>query len=220
MTEPEDSGAGFVVDTMVLAMFVDAGQFDVLVALAGGRLYATPTVADVDEIPPYATEPVAEFARGLFRSQGEASALHINRVTRRTDFFQAAGELWSPVALTVAELLDAQRLVHPATRAAARAIHPAFKFKRVGVGEAEAAAVALARGWTLWSDDAAIVGLMAALHPDHAVERIGRLLMRAVHDGLLNCEDAAHLYNATFKQELGLWTSLTLRCHHGRLIVS
>lgn len=177
-------------------------------------------MADVDEMPPYATEPVAEFARGLFRSQGEPGAMHINRVTRRTAFFQVAGVRWSPVALTVAELLDAQRLRHPMTRSAARAINPAFKYKRIGAGEAEAAAVAVSRGWTLWSDDAAVVGLLAALHPSHPVERIGRLLIRAVTEGHLSCVEAAHLYNSTFKQDLGLWTSLTLRCHRGRLIAN
>jgi hypothetical protein len=205
---------------MVLAMFVDAGQFDLLVALAGGSLFVTPTVADGDELPPYATRPLAEFARGLFRSQAEAGALHANRVARRTAFYQAVGAMWSPVALTAAELHDAQKFLQPATQVTARAINPAFRFKRIGAGEAEAAAVALSRSWTLWSDDSAIVGLLAALHPSLPVERIGRLLIRAVTEGLLSCEDAAHLYNSTFTQDLGLWTSLTLRCRHGRLIAS
>lgn len=216
MTE-QATGVGFVADTMVLAMFVDAGQAELLVSLAGGRLFVTPTVTDADEMPPYASEPVAELARGLFRSQAKAGVLHTNRVARRTAFYKAVGTTWLPVTLTETELRDAQRLLHPATRAAAQKINPAFKFKRVGAGEAEAAAVALSRGWTLWSDDAAIVGLLAALHPGRPVERIGRLLMRAVNEGLLSCEDAAHLYNGTFKQDLGLWTSLTLRCRNGRL---
>lgn len=217
MTEPVRSRSGFIADTMVLAIFVDAGQFDLLVALAGDRLFITPTVADVDEAPPFDDEPRAEFARGLYRGQGETSALHINRVMQRMAFYQAAGKQWSPVTLNVAELLDAQRLMHPATRAAARAINPVFKYKRVGVGESEAAAVALSHGWTLWSDDAAIVGLLAALHPGHPVERIGRFLMRAVAEGLRACPEAADLYNVTFKQELGLWTSLALTCDGGRL---
>jgi hypothetical protein len=55
------------------------------------------------------------------------------------------------------------------------------------------------------------------MHPEHPIERIGRLLMRAVNEGLLSCEDAAHLYNGTFKQDLGLWTSLMLRCRDRRL---
>ncbi len=202
---------------MVLAMFVDAGQLDLLVALAGGRLFATPTVADMGEMPPYANEPVAEFARGLFLSQGKTDPLHVNRVARRVAFYQVAGVEWSTVAVTMAELLDAQSLSHPAMRAAARAANPAFKFKRVGSGEAEAAAVALSRGWTLWSDDAAIVGLLAALHPSHPVERIGRLLMRAVAARLIRCNEAVHLYNVMFRQELGLWSSISLRCREGRL---
>ncbi len=205
---------------MVLAMFVDGGQLELLAALANGHLFVTPTVANVDELPPYADEPVAEFARGLFWSQGKASPLHNNRVSRRTTFFQAAGVQWTPVTLTVAELIDAQRLLHPATRAEARAINPAFKYKRIGLGEAEAAAVALSRSWPLWSDDAAIVGMLAALHPGQPVERIGRLLIRAVAERLLGCDEAAHLYNVTFKQDLGLWTSVTLRCQHRRLLSS
>jgi hypothetical protein len=130
----QESGVGFVADTMVLAMFVDAGKIELLVSLADGRLFVTPTVADADEIPPYAGEPGAEFARGLFRSQAEAGAQHANRVARRTAFYHAIGEIWSPVALTETELRDAQMLLQPATRISARTINPAFKFKRVGGG--------------------------------------------------------------------------------------
>ena len=46
---------------------------------------------------------------------------------------------------------------------------------------------------------------------------IGRFLMRAVAEELRACPEAADLYNVTFKQELGLWTSLALTCDGGRL---
>ncbi len=83
----------------------------------------------------------------------------------------------------------------------------------------ESAAVAVARGWTLWSDDAAIVNLLAALYPDHPVERISDLVMRAAQEGLLPCQEAADLYNDMFKRMLGLWTMRTLICDNGQVLI-
>ena len=119
----------------------------------------------------------------------------------------------------MAELQQARYFASHAAREAARQIDPTLKVKRVGAGEAEAAAVALARGWTLWSDDAAIVNLLAALHPSHPVERIGSLLIRAAREGLIGCQEAADLYNDVFKRALGLWTSLMLDCRNSQLVV-
>ena len=100
-----------------------------------------------------------------------------------------------------------------------RRVDPAFRFKRVCAGEAEAAAVAVARGWTLWSDDAAIANVLAALHPGHPVERISNLLVRAAREELLPCQDAADLYNDVFTGVLGLWTNLTLSCENDTVVI-
>lgn len=67
MTNPSRSGTtGFVVDTMVLAMFVDADRAALLSDLAGGRLFVSPSIFDPAEAPPYSVQPTSEFAQGAF----------------------------------------------------------------------------------------------------------------------------------------------------------
>lgn len=203
-----------VVDNMVLAMFVDAGQATLLAALAGGGMYVTPSILDPLELPPFAGRPRAEFAKGLFEAQRDlAQPLLARRAQWRTAFYQGGG--WQPVVLSARELRRAQYLASPAARAAARGLNSSFKAKRVDLGEAECAAVALERGWDLWSDDGGIVELVRTLHPSVRVERLCGLLLRAVGVGLIACEEARYLYNIVFKGELGLWTALTLHCDDG-----
>lgn len=205
---------------MVLAMFVDADHAPLLSALAGGVVYVTPSVIDPLETPPFARQPVAEFAKGIFAAQRDLSQpLHAMRVQRRTAFYQAAGVAWHPVSLSFSELQQARYFASPAAREAARLAGPMLRVKRVSVGEAEAAGVAVTRGWTLWSDDAAIVNLLAALYPGHPVERISDLVIRAAQEGLLPCQEAADLYNDTFKGVFGLWTTRTLICDNGQVLI-
>lgn len=218
MTSQHDPDVGFVADTMVLAMFIDSGQVDLLTSLGAGSVHVPLSVIDPAERPPFLHQPIAELAKGVFvaqRDQGRPG--HATRIARRTAFYSAVGASWHPAELTNAELRLAQHFMSAESRLAARTINPDFRFKRINAGEAECAAVAVARGWTLWSDDAAIVQILAALHPTHPVERIGNLLVRAVDEGLISCPAAADLYNLVFKQELGLWTTLTLTCRGGRL---
>lgn len=79
--------------------------------------------------------------------------------------------------------------------------------------------MAIARGWTLWSDDAAIVYLLSVRYPDHPIERVSDLVMRAAREGWLGCQEAADLYNDIFKGTLGMWTSLTLVCRNGQVVI-
>jgi hypothetical protein len=217
---PIAEGSGYAADTMVLAMFVDAGRASLLSDLAGGRLYVTPSVIDPDETPPFVRQPIAEFAKGVFAAQRDLSRrVHAKRIERRTAFYQAVGMAWQPVSLSYPELVRARYFASPAARLDARRANPALRVTRTSAGEAECAAVAVTRGWTLWSDDTTIVNLLAALHPGHPVERISHLLMRAVREGLLPCQEAADLYNDVFKRMLGLWTSLTLACDDDSVVV-
>jgi hypothetical protein len=203
---------------MVLAMFVDADRVPLLSALARGSVHVTPSVIDPAETPPFARQPVAEFAKGIFAAQRDLSQpLYAVRVQRRTAFYRAVGAAWRPVDLSYSELQQARYFAAPAAREAARLADPMLKVKRVSAGEAEAAAVAVSRGWTLWSDDAAIVNLLAALYPGQPVERISDLVMRAAQEGLLPCHEAADLYNDMFKRILGLWTTRTLICDSGQV---
>lgn len=203
---------------MVLAMFVDAGHTGLLAALAGGSVRVPPTVIHPNEVPPFDRQPAAEFAMGLYNAQRDLlSPLHAMRVQRRTAFYQAVGTAWRPVFLSPAEIQQTRYFVSSAARQAVRRIDPTLRVKRIQAGEAEAAAVAVTRGWTLWTDDLAMVNILSILHPDCKVERIGALLMRAVHEGLLGCQEAADLYNDVFKRTLRLWTTITLVCNGGRL---
>ncbi|HEY1336174.1 MAG TPA: hypothetical protein VGF59_01625 [Bryobacteraceae bacterium] len=205
---------------MVLAMFVDAGRADLLGALAGGRVFVTPTVLDPDETPPFAQQPTAEFAKGTFYFQ-QRLGLPVDAVRhhRRVAFYSARGNAWRPIELSTDELGMTAHLLNPSTWEQAAQIAPSVRVKRIDRGEAECAAVALTRKWTLWSDDAAIVALLSALHPDHPFERINDLLARGVRENLIGCNAASELYNDVFKGQLKLWTRLVLGCENGELVV-
>ncbi|GIW31498.1 MAG: hypothetical protein KatS3mg071_1672 [Meiothermus sp.] len=62
-------------------------------------------------------------------------------------------------------------------------------------GEAEAAAIAITRGWTLLADDQAICDLLRCLYPQVPVLRTCALLELAVRAGHISCKKAAHLFN-------------------------
>ncbi|MGH2530925.1 MAG: hypothetical protein ACRDJW_01345 [Thermomicrobiales bacterium] len=219
VSSPDSAAAPCVVDTMVLAMFVDADQVPLLSALAGGPIFVPPTIIDPEEIPPFGQQPTAEFAKGAFYLQQRLGRpLDAVRFQRRVAFYLDVNSRWRLVELSHAELRRTDELMDPTTWRQAGATDPSIRVKKIGRGEAECAAVAIARGWTLWSDDAAIVNLLAALHPGHPVERISDLLARAVREGLIACDTAADLYNTIFKETLGLWTRLALHCRDGQLV--
>lgn len=198
---------------MVLAMFVDADRLPLLTALASGGLFVPPSIVDPDERPPFARQPIAEFARGAFYFQERLGfPRDAVRLSRRTAFYLAADSGWRSAALSLDELRLAASFVEPATWRQAETANSAVRIKKLDRGEAECAAVAVTRGWRLWSDDAAVVGLLAALYPDQPVERISDLLARAVTERLIPCVDAADLYNDGFKATLRLWTRLTAVC--------
>jgi hypothetical protein len=203
-----------------LAMFVDAGYAHLLTALAAGNLYVTPAIIDPNVTPPFDSQPPAEFARGTFYFQErQGHPLSAVRFYRRTAFYLDVNRAWKPVVLSIEDLNQQEVLSSPGTWHEAQAKNPSHRIAKIGRGEAECATVAVSRGWTLWSDDAAIVHLLAALHPGHPVERISHLVMRAAREGLLSCQEAADLYNDAFKATLGLWTSLTLICEHGQVVI-
>jgi hypothetical protein len=205
---------------MVLAMFVDADHPALLATLASGRLFVTPSVIDPDEAPPFPAQPTAEFARGAFYFQERlGDPLASVRLHRRTAFYLDINTRWVPATPSAGELQQAELFTKPATWSAAEAMDPTRRIKRVGRGEAECAAVAIARGWTLWSDDAAIIDLLAVPHPEQPVERISNLLVRAAREGLLGCHEAAVLYNKVFRDKLRLWTTWTLNYDEGEVVV-
>ena len=205
---------------MVLAMFVDANHVALLLALAGGSVYVPPSVLDPTEMPPYTHLPISEFAKGLYEAQQDLSQpLLAARAQYRSGFYQNQPVgWWRPVALSSAEFQLAHYLTTRSARDEARRRSAALRTKRIAVGEAECAAVAIERGWTLWSDDNSIVELVRTLYPQCHIERLCGLLVRAVDEGLIECDAACDLYNQVFKGQLNLWTRLVMRCEAGRAI--
>ncbi len=107
---------------------------------------------------------------------------------------------------------------HDRCQEAAAAINPLNVYCGVDRGEAECAAVAIARSWRLWTDDAAIIALLDVLHPGHRIERVSDLLARAVRQNYMPCVDAADLDNQVFKGELKLWSRFTAACEQESLV--
>ena len=213
MREATQLAVPTVVDNVVLAMLVDADQVALFQALAGGTLYLTPSILDPYERPPFSGSPASEFAKGLYTAHRDPGDPRLAaRLRLRTAFYDLQARVWQPVSISLEELRLAGRLTSATTRQAARRAKPGLKVRRIDPGEAECAAVAIHRGWRLWSDDSAIVDLVRVLYPTCEVERLCGLLVRAVEEALIPCDDAARLYNEVFKSELNLWSSLFLRC--------
>lgn len=209
----------YVVDNVVLAMFVDAGRAELLSEVGAGQVFVPPSILDPQETPPFVQQPTAEFARGAFSLQQRMGLpFEEVRLSRRMAFYLDQGKVWQPVLLSVDELRETDNLLNPATWALASVADASVRVKRIDRGEAECAAVAIARNGTLWTDDAAIVALLSSLYPDQPVERISDLLVRGVEERLISCSDAAMLYNVEFKDHFSLWTTLTLGCDDERLV--
>ena len=200
-------------------MFVDADHVALLLALAGWSVYVPPSIIDPAEIPPFTQPPISEFAQGLFEAQQNLSQpLLAARAHYRSVFYQTRPLGWRSVALSPTELRLAQYLTTRQARDEARERNPAFRAKRIALGEAECAAVAIERGWTLWSDDNSIVELVRTLYPTCHVERLCGLVVRAVDERLIECDRAQHLYNEVFKRHLNLWSKLGLECEDDNAI--
>ena len=75
------------------------------------------------------------------------------------------------------------------------------------IGEAEATAVAVSRGFTFLVDDRAAVQLVRCLYPEVTVLRTCGLLAHAVKKGYLPCDEAADLFNRRLAREMGFYAS-------------
>jgi predicted nucleic acid-binding protein len=97
----------------------------------------------------------------------------------------------------------------------------------IDIGEAEAAAVAVSRGFTFLVDDRAAVQLVRCLYPEVTVLRTCGLLAHAVKKGHPPCKEAADLFNHRLAREIGFYASrkesgmtqhLQLRCDPPRCV--
>lgn len=200
---------------MVLVMFVDSGKAALLPALAGGRVYVSPSILDATETAE-SCDPLSEFMKGLSRFRRLEDGLSQLRLERRQAFLQQPAGLWQPVVPTLNELRLAHELTKRETRAQAKAQNAALRIARVDPGEAEAAAIAITRGWTLWSDDKGIVPLIRTLYPTVPIERTCALVARAVNERLLSWVEGYELFEGVFKSQLDLHTVAQLVWEDGR----
>ena len=81
-------------------------------------------------------------------------------------------------------------------------------------GDLEVLVMGLKRGYTILTDDSRL--RMEAT--GRGIKVIGScgLLEMAVQNKILPCDEAKDLYNRVFKEELGLFSTLTFRCPEGR----
>lgn len=194
-----------VVDNAVLSNFVHAGASDLLALVTGEPLRLGPTVLDPDEAT-RALDAGVRLASELLRpveriTQGAANTSHLSMPHLET-FVQARGGLWLPVELTAEELALAERLRSPELVAEAKNRCGLRGRLRLDAGEAEAAAIAIRRGWALLTDDRAAIEVLACLHPEIQTHRSCALAGRAAQMGLVSCREAARLFNEVMVDEL------------------
>lgn len=199
---------------MVLVMFVDSGMAALLPALARGRVFVSPSILDATETA-NSCDPVSEFMKGLARFTRLDDVLSRGRLEYRQAFLHSPAEQWEAVTPTLEELRLANELTKKETRERARLLHPELRLARVDPGGAEAAAIAISRGWTLWTDDNGTLPLIRTLYPEVTIERTCALVARAINEGLLNWVEGYALFETTFKGQLDLHTVATLVWEQG-----
>ncbi len=199
-----------IADTSLLNNFVHSGSAYLLDRLLRGPVRLSPVVLDIGEtllpaVPQ--VEPASEFLKPLWMSRYPEHATYRGIAPFIQDFALSAGELWEPAEPGKDELALAAYFSSKRVRADVQDKCPRIRRTRVELhpGEAEAAAIAVSRGWTFLTEDQASVELVQCLYPEVPVLRTCSLLMQAVKQGYLSCEEAADLFNQRIVDELGLW---------------
>lgn len=226
----EALGRNCIADTSLLNNFVHSGGARLLDRLLGKPVRLSPTVLDVQEtlLPHFPrVPPASEFLKPLYMSGLPEHPEHRGIAPFIQSFALSAGDLWEPVEPSMKELALAARLSSKSIRVRVRNACPEITRSRMELnpGEAEAAAIAVTRGWTFLTDDQASAELLRCLYPDVPVLRTCSLLIHAVGRGYLSCEEAADLFNRRIVDELGFWAfrraegkqeRLWLRCDPSR----
>ena len=219
-----------IADTSLLNNFVHSASAWVLDRLIGGPVCLSPTVLDVGEtlLPDFPrTEPASEFLRPLHMAAQPGYSDYRKIAPFIQSFALGAGDLWEPVEPSKDELVIAARLSNRTIRSEVHRTCPEVSRKKMELdpGEAEAAAIAITRGWTFLTEDQAAVDLLGCLYPDVPVQRTCTLLVHAVEQEILTCEEASEMFNRRVVDELGFWATrredgsrqrLWLRCDPAR----
>ena len=206
----EALGRRCVADVSFLNNFVHSESAHVLERILGGPVHLPPTVLDVHEtlLPDFpGVECFSQFLRPLsmFRLPKYSSYRTIAPLIQ--SFALAVGTLWQPVELTRDELVLAARLGSKRIRAEKQDTRPRANRRKMelGCGEAEAAAIAINRGWTLLTEDQAAVELLRYLYPEVPVQGACSLLVHAAEQGIIACSEAADLFNRRIVNNLRFW---------------
>lgn len=199
-----------IADTSLLNNFVHSGSAYLLNRLLEGPVRLSPAVLDVQEtlLPEFPrVSPTSEFLKPLYMSSLPEYADHRRIAPFIQSFALSAGDSWEPVDLEVQELLLASRLSSKSIRARVKSACPQITRPRIELdpGEAEAAAIAIIREWTLLTEDQASADLLRCLYPSVPIVRTCPLLAHAVKQDHISCPEAADLFNRRMVDDLGFW---------------
>ncbi len=203
-------GRRCIADTSLLNNFVHSASVYVLDQLLKKPVQLSPTVLNVEEtlLPDFPrTEPASEFLKPLYMAGLPGHSEYKKIAPFIQSFALSAGGLWEPVEPSRDELILAARLRSKTIRTEVRRVCPNISRRKVELdpGEAEAAAIAIRRGWTFLTEDQASAELLGCLYPTVPVRRTCTLLIHAAEQGLLTCEEAAALFNKRIVDQLGFW---------------
>ncbi len=201
-----------IADTSLLSNVVNSGYAHLLNRVRGGPVFLSPSVLDdqqvIHPLDSLDTEPTSEFLRSLNMAQFPGNEAYEPWSPHIRTFALGRGTAWLPAAPTTSELALASSFRERKIRAKVRQACPDIRGRiELDAGEAEAAAVAVSRGYTFLVDDRAAVQLVRCLYPDVPVLRTCSLLAHAVKSGYLPCEEAADLFNRRLAQEMGFYAS-------------
>lgn len=211
-----------IADTSLLNNFVHSGNVRLLNTLLGRPVHLSPTVLDVQEtlLPDFPrVQPASEFLKPLYMSGLREYPQHRSIAPFVQSFALGVGNLWDPVDPDLDELTLAARLSNKSIRDHVRRACPDITRPRIELnpGEAEIAAIAVTRGWTFLTDDQASAELLRCLYPDVQVLRTCSLLVHAVRQNYVSCEDASDIFNRHIVEELGFWAFRRTGRHRERL---
>lgn len=200
-----------IVDTSFLNNFVHVGKSSVLHRTLDSPVRLAPAVLDIEEVPLEKSEvgsyvePRSEFLRTMYMSTLPGYGHYRRMASFTSSFATSAGELWEPTEPTLEEIKLATRFRSKKIREELRTKCPEIKRSRseLGVGEAEAVAVAVSRKWTFLTDDQASVDVVKCLFPDTPIVRTCPLLIYATDQGHISCTEASQVFNRSIVEGLG-----------------
>ncbi len=200
-----------IADVGVLNNFVHSGKSFLLGRILGSPVHVSPSVIDVDQLPlrrfsaRELPDPRCDFLQPIYMSTVAGYHHYGKRGSYASSFLADRGKLWEHAMPTAEEVTLANRLRkgNLDKDLAAERPHKARLVHRLGAGEAEAAAIAVCREWTLLTDDWATAGVVSTSYPTIVTLGTCDLLVYAADRGLLPCAEAADLYNRHIGAQLG-----------------